>query len=372
MQFGYINTTGAFTNSNMVTILGISSSGGGQVDISGALTTTGTINSNTFTSSGLQFGAAATATVQSAASQILTLQGATGLSLLVTSGNVTIGTSDTTGTLLVLDTKTDAGDPTGVNGGMYYNSNLGGLRCHENSMWDYCRDPRSLLYGYRIQEDFMNSSDNSNNLTVGDLGWDTDEAGGAAFTGKAAATSAHRPGVYWQSVDAVSSRASVFLGGRQADGTEQVMIGGDRVVIDMGINIETLATSLQDYTYRFGLCDSSSADCTDGIYFEYDRSVSTAWQTATASNSTRTKNTTSSTVATGWHNFRIVINANGSSPTSVDYYVDGTLIGSNTTNIPNGSARVTTPMFQFIKTVGSSAINTYIDFFYMYSSFSSR
>ncbi|MFZ1324321.1 MAG: tail fiber domain-containing protein, partial [Candidatus Saccharimonadales bacterium] len=55
-----------------------------------------------------------------------------------TSGNLVIGTSNTTGQLLVLDTKTGAGDPTGVNGGMYYNSNSGIIRCYEAGTWKNC------------------------------------------------------------------------------------------------------------------------------------------------------------------------------------------------------------------------------------------
>lgn len=53
-------------------------------------------------------------------------------------GNLTVGTSDTTGQLLVLDTKTGSGDPTGANGGMYYNSNDGKFRCYEDGAWKDC------------------------------------------------------------------------------------------------------------------------------------------------------------------------------------------------------------------------------------------
>ncbi len=52
--------------------------------------------------------------------------------------NIVLGTSDTIGTLLVLDTKTSAGDPTGVDGGQYYNSNLGKFRCFEAGAWKDC------------------------------------------------------------------------------------------------------------------------------------------------------------------------------------------------------------------------------------------
>jgi hypothetical protein len=45
---------------------------------------------------------------------------------------------DTVGTLLVLGNKTNAGDPTGVAGSMYYNSNRGSMRCYQSSGWEDC------------------------------------------------------------------------------------------------------------------------------------------------------------------------------------------------------------------------------------------
>ncbi len=53
------------------------------------------------------------------------------------SGQVRIGNSATaTPDLLVLDNGT--ADPTGTNGGMYYNTTLGKMRCFENSTWRNC------------------------------------------------------------------------------------------------------------------------------------------------------------------------------------------------------------------------------------------
>jgi hypothetical protein len=49
-------------------------------------------------------------------------------------------TADATGALLVLDTKNTAGDPTGANGGMYYNSNDDKFRCYEGGVWLNCID----------------------------------------------------------------------------------------------------------------------------------------------------------------------------------------------------------------------------------------
>jgi hypothetical protein len=65
--------------------------------------------------------------------------GATNLFSVNTSGSqVVVGASDTTGTVLVLDTKTDAGDPTGTNGAMYYNSSANKFRCYQNGAWADC------------------------------------------------------------------------------------------------------------------------------------------------------------------------------------------------------------------------------------------
>lgn len=64
--------------------------------------------------------------------------GATNLFNVDTSGSIiTIGAADTTGALLVLDTKTGAGDPAGTAGAMYYNSNSGTFRCYDTA-WRDC------------------------------------------------------------------------------------------------------------------------------------------------------------------------------------------------------------------------------------------
>ncbi len=46
--------------------------------------------------------------------------------------------ADSTGALLVLDTKNTAGDPNGVNGAMYFNSVSGTFRCYQDNMWSEC------------------------------------------------------------------------------------------------------------------------------------------------------------------------------------------------------------------------------------------
>lgn len=57
-----------------------------------------------------------------------------------TNSSVNIGNpaADSTGVVFVLDTKNTSGDPTGRNGAMYYNSNLGKFRCYEAGAWKNC------------------------------------------------------------------------------------------------------------------------------------------------------------------------------------------------------------------------------------------
>lgn len=57
-----------------------------------------------------------------------------------TNSRIYIGdpTADANAILLVLDSKTGTGDPTGVNGAEYYNSTNNKFRCYQNSIWQDC------------------------------------------------------------------------------------------------------------------------------------------------------------------------------------------------------------------------------------------
>jgi hypothetical protein len=77
------------------------------------------------------------------AAALFDIQRASGVSLFTADSandRVYIGDSvaDAAGTVLILDTKNTTGDPTGVNGAMYYNSFYQKFRCFEGSVWQNC------------------------------------------------------------------------------------------------------------------------------------------------------------------------------------------------------------------------------------------
>lgn len=76
-----------------------------------------------------------------AALQVQDADGTEILTVNTDDNRIQIGKSDATATVLILDTKTSSGDPTGVNGAMYYNSSLNKFRCFEENAWKDCITP---------------------------------------------------------------------------------------------------------------------------------------------------------------------------------------------------------------------------------------
>lgn len=106
---------------------GQSYTGAGAIQVTAGAGTALTLTSNAAATWGTSAGAL---TIQAGAANMFVLNSST--------AQITVGTSDTTGTLLVLDTKTGSGDPTGADGGMYYNSNAKKMRCYAGGSWQDC------------------------------------------------------------------------------------------------------------------------------------------------------------------------------------------------------------------------------------------
>jgi len=199
---------------------------------------------------------------------------------------VVIGTSDTTGTLLVLDEKTGSGDPTGTIGAMYYNSNAGKFRCYQVSAWVDCVGANyalSNLTTTSINQSLIAGTTNSIDLGTSSTTWKT------GFFGTALATPAVRPladgatalqiqnaagSATYLNIDTVAS--AVELGSTSLAGKLAISDGSSNYVT---LSVNALANdytiSIPTITANDTMCLSVNANCATDLQTAYNISTGT-------------------------------------------------------------------------------------------------
>jgi hypothetical protein len=149
-------------------------------------------------------------------------------------------------------------------------------------------------------------------------------------------------------------------------GNTSVLFGYAYHTMEWRIWTPTLNDGVNIFTITIGFTDNYgvATDVANGAYFLYDPTgvlgtASANWQICTASGSTRSKTTSGTAVsATGFVKLGIEVNAAG---TLVTYYVNGTSIGTQTTNIPTATAFGTGA--KILKSAGTVARTIIIDYF---------
>lgn len=144
--------------------------------------------------------------------------------------------------------------------------------------------------------------------------------------------------------------------------------GGGEWFCEWMVYIGTVPDATDDFVLRVGFGDSTSSatDHTDGLYFEIDRSQSANWRTKTASNSSRTATNSSTAWAVGWWRLGILLNA---AANSCEFYINGTLVRTETATIPAAVTRMTSPSCYINKTAGTSERAVNIDYFLLTNEF---
>lgn len=107
--------------------------------------------------------------------------------------------------------------------------------------------------------------------------------------------------------------------------------GVGTVIMEMGVRCNTLSASLNDYVLNLGFVSDATIDG-KGVYFQYDRATSGNVWRIIAKNSSQSTTVTASTVAVSTE-YRLRIEVTASN--SATFYVNGTSIGTITSNIPS-------------------------------------
>lgn len=249
---------------------------------------------------------------------------------------------DTTGALLVLDSKTSGGDPAGVDGAMYYNSALAVMRCYMDGYWRDCTNNERTGYTY-----------------VNDMVADHDSE--VAFSGTYFAVAGSydgHPGV----VD-LHAANSGDISGVHSNLTLR-MGGGTTWRHETDLRVGSLLSDVTDrYVIATGFADTFSGDITaisNGCYFRYSDNVNAGkWQGVCETGSVESVCDTGLAVAAStWYRLTVVVNDVG---TAANFTVDGANACQVTSNIPTGS---NTTNFKTLvnKTTGTNNRITTIDY----------
>lgn len=214
-----------------------------------------------------------------------------------------------------------------------------------------------LIYGsnnnYRLFCDFLTGT-----LTADNMSWVTLVSGTSAAAANIA-SEAGRMGIMRLTTGTTATGRS---GG--SSGTDTICLGSGNFDIIASVRFPTLSNSTQRYSFSIGLHDSVTINATDGIYFQYDDATSANWIMITFNNGVSTKTPTSTVVtANQWYRLRISVN---SGATSVSYYINNSLVGSISTNIPSGVSRLNQFKFMLLKSIGITSSSADIDYFSVY------
>lgn len=197
------------------------------------------------------------------------------------------------------------------------------------------------LYNYRnnimLQDEFISGVTSSG--TIGVLGWFS--AGGTGVT--IGNVEANRIGLFQKSTSAVANTvAHLLLSGTQS----QIPI----TAIYTNVWITKLNNNDGDTIYRVGLTSGGTLNPTvsNGVFFE-KAAADTNWFLVTVLGGVAMRTDSGIAVDTNWHNFKIVHNV--APVDSYAFWLDGVLVGTITTNLPNGAIQ---PFIHIVNTTANA------------------
>lgn len=120
-----------------------------------------------------------------------------------------------------------------------------------------------------------------------------------------------------------------------------------------GIRVTTLATVAEDFVVRIGLSDTFAGDFVNGVYFEYERAVSTNWKFCSAIASSYSRTVTTFAATTNWINLSIY-----GTGTQAVFRANNNVVGGIST-LPTSTLGI---IFQITKSAGTTARTLDVDY----------
>lgn len=228
-------------------------------------------------------------------------------------------------------------------GMIVYNTTDETFQKYNGSSWDdiggaQTSDPTELL---RYYEDFA-AYPIPSSYTAGTF---ARSSGSGSITG--VANDDERNGVLaLGTASSATGAMSVLMGATTLTAT------GGTLTASAGIKTgPNLSDGSQTYNVLFGFTnDNTTVSPIRGAYFRYDSAVSPNWRIVSRKTSVETITTTSIPYAVSTkYNLKVVC-----TPTAVTYYIDGVLVGTHTTNIPDSASEAMIPHATIIKSVGTT------------------
>lgn len=139
-----------------------------------------------------------------------------------------------------------------------------------------------------------------------------------------------------------------------------IQLGGATVTFGCACKMEAVPGGTENFLVKAGLINTFPG-AQNGVYFTADRTLSTTnWQAVTVQGSTSTVADTGIALDTNFHNFRLVVNGN----TNAQFYIDGVLVATNSTNLPVSNGQAVGIVFSIQKVGGTASQNVDLDWVY--------
>jgi hypothetical protein len=141
---------------------------------------------------------------------------------------------------------------------------------------------------------------------------------------------------------------------------DQIIFGTKPARFQAMIQIPTLSDATNRFIVRCGFSDNFSSVGTDAALIDYVDNVNGGrWNLWTASNGSTSSADSGVTVsANTWYRLEAEVNRTG---TLVTYFINGSRVGSISTNIPTGTSQGTGFMIYILKSAGTTSRNLNVD-----------